>query len=91
MDPSSPDSPRGRIFSVNHFVAHVKGVRRHQLSQWAAPCFFAVTSIFQEKVLDFCVICCKFLWESLQGEAGIILDLSDKKAQGFIVQIALPQ
>jgi hypothetical protein len=76
---------------VNHFIACAQVVRRHQLSQWPTPCFFAVTSILQEKGLDFCVICCKFLWESLQGEASIILELLDQKARGFIVQITLPR
>jgi hypothetical protein len=27
--------------------------------------------------------------ESLQGEAGIVLELPNQKAQGFVVQIAL--
>jgi hypothetical protein len=35
---------------------------------------------------DFSIAC-----GSLQGEAGIILELSDQKARGFIVQIALPR
>jgi hypothetical protein len=32
-----------------------------------------------------------FEWGLLQGEAGIVLELSDKKARGFMVQIALPR
>jgi hypothetical protein len=27
--------------------------------------------------------------ESLQGEAGVVLELPDQKAQGFVVQIAV--
>jgi hypothetical protein len=34
---------------------------------------------------DFSIAC-----GSLQGEVGIILELLDRKARGFIVQIALP-
>jgi hypothetical protein len=30
------------------------------------------------------------VWESLQGEAGVVLELPDQKARGFMVQIALP-
>jgi hypothetical protein len=49
---------------------------------------------------SFCFFCqsCEFLWSSLssgweplQEEAGVILELPDQKARGFVVQIAHPR
>jgi hypothetical protein len=89
-DPFLPDSSRGRISLRESFCCSSAGGSPPPGVSVVGSLPFAVTLILQKR-LDFGVICCMFLWESLQWEAGKALESPDQKVRWFMVQIVLPR